>query len=135
MSTPHSFIHRRNISIAWRTKKKKKKNENMEKIGEKKKNRIEMNVYEREMGRYKLCLSTTNTREDGVGGIWINKTQSSGKKLLIAVGNEKIRTVETQKLISEEKSLAGGIRKGNNFVLTPPRRKLRSHRRVFIINV
>lgn len=39
----------------------------MEKIGEKKKNRIEMNVYEREMGRYKLCLfgCTTNTREDG----------------------------------------------------------------------
>lgn len=27
MSTPHSFIHRRNISIAWRTKKKKKEEE------------------------------------------------------------------------------------------------------------
>lgn len=86
MSTPHSFIHRRNIvSIAWRTKKKKKKkNENYEKIGEKEKNRIEMNVYECEMGRYKLCLSgcRANTRGDGVRGIWINKTQSSEKKIV-----------------------------------------------------
>ena len=65
-------------------KKKKKKNENYEKIGEKEKNRIEMNVYECEMGRYKLCLSgcRANTRGDGVRGIWINKTQSSEKKIV-----------------------------------------------------
>lgn len=39
MSTPHSFIHRCNISIALenKKKKKKKKNENNEKVGEKKK--------------------------------------------------------------------------------------------------
>lgn len=71
MSTPHSFVHRRNISIAWRTKKKKKEEEwkHGKNRGEKKIESKWMSTNAKWDAINFAYSDTTNTREDG--GIWI----------------------------------------------------------------